>query len=68
MGTFTFNYFLKTAFWDKKGYWAASVAIIYFSRRWEEAGYDKVEMMKGHSRMYADRIKQIPYHNDAWKY
>ncbi|CAB3408627.1 unnamed protein product [Caenorhabditis bovis] len=68
MGTFTPTYFLKTAFWDKRGLWAASIAVFYFARCWENAGMNKAEMMKGQSKMYADRIKQIPFHSDPWKY
>uniref|UniRef100_A0A1I7U582 ATP synthase subunit e, mitochondrial n=1 Tax=Caenorhabditis tropicalis TaxID=1561998 RepID=A0A1I7U582_9PELO len=68
MGTFTATYFLKTAFWDKRGLWTATLAVAYFARCWENAGYHKAEMMKGQSRMYADRVKQLPQHADAWKY
>uniref|UniRef100_A0A8R1HHF9 Uncharacterized protein n=1 Tax=Caenorhabditis japonica TaxID=281687 RepID=A0A8R1HHF9_CAEJA len=68
MGTFTATYFLKNAFWDKRGLWAATIAVAYFARCWENAGYHKAEMMKGHSRMFADRAKQLPQHADLWKY
>ncbi|EGT49816.1 hypothetical protein CAEBREN_10454 [Caenorhabditis brenneri] len=87
MGTFTATYFLKTAFWDKRGLWTATLAVAYFARCWENAGYHKAEMMKvssrlsgpnskvfilnslqGHSRMFADRQKQLPPHSDLWKY
>ncbi|CAB54416.1 Complex I-B12 [Caenorhabditis elegans] len=68
MGTFTATYFLKNAFWDKRGLWTATLAVAYFARCWESAGYNKAEMMKGHSKMYADRLKQLPAHTDAWKY
>ncbi|CAJ0596294.1 unnamed protein product [Cylicocyclus nassatus] len=68
MGTFTLSYFVRTAIWDKKGYWLAAIPVIYFGRCWENAGYAKVEMMKGHSKMYADRIRMMPKNADPWKY
>ncbi|CAI5437612.1 unnamed protein product [Caenorhabditis angaria] len=68
MGTFTTTYFLKTAFWDKRGLWLATIGVAYFARCWENAGYHKVEMMKGQSKMYADRTKQVPQQADPWKY
>ncbi|VDL74346.1 unnamed protein product [Nippostrongylus brasiliensis] len=68
MGTFTIPYFLRTAIWDKKGYWIAFIPVFYFGRCWDAAGYSKVEMMKGHSKMYADRIQSLPKHADPWKY
>ncbi|KAK5974748.1 hypothetical protein GCK32_002986 [Trichostrongylus colubriformis] len=68
MGTFTLPYFLRGFVWDKKGYWIAAFPVYYFARCWENAGYSKVEMMKGHSKMYADRIRSLPKHADPWKY
>lgn len=35
---------------------------------WEAAGYHKAQMMKGHSKMYADRIAAIPPGEDVWRY
>ena len=35
---------------------------------YENVGIYKREMMKGHSRMYAERIKNIPPNHDPWKW
>lgn len=35
---------------------------------WDRAGMAKAEMMKGHSRMYANRLAAIPKGADPWKY
>ncbi|KJH45022.1 hypothetical protein DICVIV_08948 [Dictyocaulus viviparus] len=68
MGTFTFSYFFRTAIWEKRKYWLLSIPVIYFARCWENAGIAKVEMMKGRSKMYADRIRAIPKNEDPWRY
>ncbi|KAJ1358917.1 hypothetical protein KIN20_017485 [Parelaphostrongylus tenuis] len=68
MGTFTLAYFVRRVFWDRKGLWLLGIPVYHFGRCWDNAGYAKVEMMKGHSKMYADRIRSIPKHQDIWKY
>ncbi|WKX88872.1 hypothetical protein Q1695_008482 [Nippostrongylus brasiliensis] len=45
MGTFTIPYFLRTAIWDKKGYWIAFIPVFYFGRCWDAAGYSKVTIV-----------------------
>lgn len=35
---------------------------------WDEAGRYKREMMKGHSRMFAERIQAMPRNADPWTY
>ncbi|KAF8384357.1 hypothetical protein PRIPAC_73499, partial [Pristionchus pacificus] len=68
MGTFTVGYFVRKAFWEKKHYWTASVAAYWIGICWDRAGMAKAEMMKGHSRMYANRLAAIPKGADPWKY
>ena len=68
MGTFTVTYWLRKAVWDKKHLWGASIFAGYIGVCWDRAGYTKAEMMKGHSRMFADRVKSLPPNADPWKW
>uniref|UniRef100_A0A915BE95 Uncharacterized protein n=2 Tax=Parascaris univalens TaxID=6257 RepID=A0A915BE95_PARUN len=68
MGTFTYTYFFRKAIWEHKYKWMAVPFIYYFGQCWEAAGYHKAQMMKGHSKMYADRIAAIPPGEDVWRY
>ncbi|KAK0410257.1 hypothetical protein QR680_005029 [Steinernema hermaphroditum] len=68
MGTFTISYFAKKVFWEHKFLCLWVPAAYYFGTCWDRAGMHKASMMKGHSRMYADRIQAIPKNDDVWKY
>uniref|UniRef100_A0A914Y1I5 Uncharacterized protein n=1 Tax=Panagrolaimus superbus TaxID=310955 RepID=A0A914Y1I5_9BILA len=69
MGTFTFSYLAKKIFLNDPAHYIFVPALIWFSYCWNEAGIYKRSMMKGHSKMYADRLKSIPSnHHDPWKW
>ncbi|MFH4979870.1 hypothetical protein AB6A40_006579 [Gnathostoma spinigerum] len=68
MGTFTLSYFFRTAVLDHKALWITAPIIFYIGRCWRADGYEKAKMMKGHSKMYADRIKAVPKGEDPWNY
>ncbi|VDM51671.1 unnamed protein product [Angiostrongylus costaricensis] len=57
MGTFTLAYFVRTVFWDKKGYWLTVFPVYHFGRCWDNAGYAKVEMMKVGLRTFWSSIR-----------
>ncbi|VDN20757.1 unnamed protein product [Gongylonema pulchrum] len=68
MGTFTVRYFFKKAIWEKKTYWAMIAVAGYLGHCLNKQGMHKASMMKGHSKMFADRVAQIPKDQDIWKY
>uniref|UniRef100_A0A1I7YNJ2 NADH-ubiquinone oxidoreductase B12 subunit n=1 Tax=Steinernema glaseri TaxID=37863 RepID=A0A1I7YNJ2_9BILA len=68
MGTFTVSYFAKKFFWERKLLCLWVPTALYFGSCWDRAGMAKAEMMKGHSRMYANRIQAVPKGEDPWKY
>uniref|UniRef100_A0A0K0FME1 DUF2061 domain-containing protein n=1 Tax=Strongyloides venezuelensis TaxID=75913 RepID=A0A0K0FME1_STRVS len=68
MGTFTLSYAVKKIIVDQKSSWLAAGVVMYLGKCWENAGTHKTEMMKGHSRMFADRAATIPRHIDPWRY
>uniref|UniRef100_A0A914Q260 Uncharacterized protein n=1 Tax=Panagrolaimus davidi TaxID=227884 RepID=A0A914Q260_9BILA len=68
MGTFTVSYLAKKVFLNDPAHFIFVPALAWFSYCWNEAGIYKRSMMKGHSRMYADKLKSIPAHQDPWNW
>ncbi|EFO24012.1 hypothetical protein LOAG_04475 [Loa loa] len=68
MGTFTLKYFFKKAIWEKKTLWASVAVMAYLGHCFDKQGMYKASMMKGRSKMFADRIAEIPEGEDIWKY
>ena len=68
MGTFTVAYWARKTFWDKKHLWAGTVFAYWLGTCWDRAGIAKASMMKGHSRMFADRAAAVPAGKDVWKW
>ncbi|CAG9538244.1 unnamed protein product [Cercopithifilaria johnstoni] len=60
MGTFTLKYFFKKAIWEKKTLWASAAVMAYLGYCYDRQGMYKASMMKGQSKMFADRIAEIP--------
>ncbi|CAJ0950054.1 unnamed protein product, partial [Mesorhabditis belari] len=70
MGTFTVSYWARKFWWEQRYLWAASAVAFYYGTCWDNAGTHKASMMKGHSRMFADRRQQILAsnpHADVWR-
>uniref|UniRef100_A0A7E4W4H0 NADH-ubiquinone oxidoreductase B17 subunit n=1 Tax=Panagrellus redivivus TaxID=6233 RepID=A0A7E4W4H0_PANRE len=67
MGTYTLSYSAKKLF-ERKRQLLLLPFVAYFGYCWDQAGVYKREMMKGHSRLFAERIAAIPKGEDPWKY
>ncbi|KAE9555600.1 hypothetical protein FO519_001178 [Halicephalobus sp. NKZ332] len=67
MGTFTLSYYASKG-WARRRQFLFVPFVMYFGYCWDEAGRYKREMMKGQSRMFADRIQNIPKYADPWNY
>lgn len=35
---------------------------------WDQSAYERAKLMKGHSKLFANRISRIPKDQDVWKY
>uniref|UniRef100_A0A915PLA7 HIG1 domain-containing protein n=1 Tax=Setaria digitata TaxID=48799 RepID=A0A915PLA7_9BILA len=56
------------AIWERKTLWASAAVMAYLGYCYDQQGMYKASMMKGKSKMFADRIAEIPEGQDIWKY
>ncbi|MCP9260667.1 hypothetical protein DINM_003889 [Dirofilaria immitis] len=62
------NITTRKAIWEKKTLCASMAILAYLGHCFDKQGMYKASMMKGQSKMFADRIAEIPEGQDIWKY
>ncbi|CAJ0564691.1 unnamed protein product, partial [Mesorhabditis spiculigera] len=71
MGTFTVSYWVRRSLWDKRVLLAGLAGAWYLGSCYDQVCLHRASMMKGHSKMFEERRKQILAtnpHADVWTY